>query len=305
MDRDGVHRGAGVDLAHPAPKPRRAPAGVKSLFVQPNIQLLAIDLDGTTVSHDIDISPRVIAAVKAAMQQGVKVVIATGRNVPSTRPFVQRFGAIGPAICHQGGLIYDFATETMLHRITLSRELACDLAALEHAHPTWKAVMYQDQRVYVSDAAYFRNLDSLVGFAPIEAHDLCGVLNGEDPDKILFSMTPAETPAAMRLVTNFVNGRANVVQSHAMFVEINPIGADKGSALKVVAADLGIAQAHVMAIGDQGNDATMVEWAGVGVAMGNGNDVTKVVSKWIAPSIDEDGAAIAIEKFILNGFSTE
>lgn len=270
--------------------------------MQHDIQLLAIDLDGTTVRHDIDISPRVLNAVQAAMEKDVRIVIATGRNVPSTRPFVQRFGVNGPAICHQGGLIYDFASETTLHKITLSRELACDLAALEHAHPTWKAVMYQDQRVYVSDAAYFRNLDSLVGFAPIEAHDLCGVLNGKDADKILFSMTPAETPAAMQLVTNFVNGRANVVQSHAMFVEINPIGADKGSALKMLSADLGIAQEHVMAIGDQGNDATMVAWAGIGVAMGNGNEVTKAVAKWIAPAIDEDGAAIAIERFILNRF---
>ena len=267
--------------------------------MQHDIKLLAIDLDGTTVSHDIDISPRVLNAVQEAMGKGVKVVIATGRNVPSTRPFVQRFRVNAPAICQQGGLIYDYAGEKTLHKITLSHDLACDLAALEHEHPTWKPVMYQDQRVYVSDAAYFRVLDSLVGFAPIEAHDLCSVLNGEDADKILFSMTPAETPAAMQLVTAFVNGRANVVQSHAMFVEINPNGADNGSALKIVAADLGIAQENVMAIGDQGNDATMVAWAGVGVAMQNGNEVTKAVAKWIAPSIDEDGAAIAIEKFIL------
>lgn len=268
--------------------------------MQPAIQLLAIDLDGTTVSHDIDISPRVLRAVQAAMQKGVKVVIATGRNVPSTRPFVQRFATNAPVICQQGGLIYDYAGEKTLHKITLPHTLACELAALEQEHPTWKPVMYQDQRVYVSDAAYFRNLDSLVGFAPIETHDLCHVLDGVDADKILFAMDPAETPAAMAFVTAFVNGRANVVQSHAMFVEINPIGADKGSALKIVAADLGIAQENAMAIGDQGNDATMVAWAGVGVAMGNGNDVTKAVAKWIAPAIDEDGAAIAIEKFILN-----
>jgi Cof subfamily protein (haloacid dehalogenase superfamily) len=268
--------------------------------VQPDIQLLAIDLDGTTVSHDIDISPRVMRAVQAAMAKGVKVVIATGRNVPSTRPFVQRFRTNAPVICQQGGLIYDYAAEKTLHKITLPHGLACELAALEHEHPTWKPVMYQDQRVYVSDAVYFRSLDSLVGFAPIETHDLCHVLDGVDADKILFAMRPEETPAAMQLVTIFVNGRANVVQSHAMFVEINPIGADKGSALKIVAADLGIAQENVMAIGDQGNDATMVEWAGVGVAMGNGNEVTKAVAKWIAPTIDDDGAAVAIEKFILN-----
>jgi hydroxymethylpyrimidine pyrophosphatase-like HAD family hydrolase len=103
----------------------------------------------------------------------------------------------------------------------------------------------------------------------------------------------------MQLVKTFVGPRANVVQSHAMFVEINPLGADKGSALKLLTTDLGIAREHVMAIGDQGNDATMVEWAGLGVAMGNANAITKAVADWIAPAIDDDGAAVAIEKFIL------
>jgi hypothetical protein len=86
-----------------------------------------------------------------------------------------------------------------------------------------------------------------------------------------------------------------------MFVEVNPLGADKGSALKMLAADLGIPRERVMAIGDQGNDATMIEWAGLGVAMGNANEVTQAVADWIAPHIDEDGAAVAIERFVLDG----
>ncbi len=266
----------------------------------PNIQLIALDLDGTTVNHDIDISPRVLSAVQAAQAKGVRVVIATGRNVPSTRQFVNHFHVAGPTICQQGGLIYDYATETALHKITLDHRLTCELTALELAHPSWKAVMYQHDDIYVTDADYFARLDGLVGFEPKAVRDLCAVLDGADADKILFTIDPAEVPAALTLVRELVGDRANVVQSHAMFVEINPIGADKGTALAWLANYLHVPRENVMAIGDQGNDATMVAWAGFGVAMGNGNDATKAAANWIAPSINDDGAAVAIEKFVLD-----
>lgn len=268
--------------------------------MQQHIELLAVDLDGTTVTHDVDISPRVLTAIAAVQARGVRVVIATGRNVPSTRPFVERFNVHGPTICQQGGLIYDFAAERVLHKITLDQQLACDLAALEREHPTWKPVLYQHDDVYVTDHHFFTQMNSLVGFHPHEASDLCAVLNGDDADKVLFTMDPVETADALRIVREFVGNRANVVQSHAMFVEINPIGADKGSALEWIANHYNVPQERVMAIGDQGNDATMVAWAGFGVAMANGNAATQAVAQWIAPTVDEDGAAIAIEKFILN-----
>lgn len=266
---------------------------------QLDIKLLAIDLDGTTVNHDIEIRPRVIAAVHAAREKGVWVAIATGRNVPSTRPFVEQLGASGPTICNQGGLIYDFKTERILHKITLDHALACDLAALEREHPTWKAVMYQGDHIYITDPEFFGRMGSLVGWQPIPTHDLCHVLDGVDADKILFTVEPTEAPRALEITRTFVGDRAIVVQSHAMFVEINPLGADKGSGLAWLANHLGIAREQVMAIGDQGNDLTMIEWAGLGVAMGNGNALTKAAADWIAPSIDDDGAAVAIEKFVL------
>jgi len=262
-------------------------------------ELLALDLDGTTINHDLSTSPRVLRAVQEALSRGVLVTIATGRNVPSTRPFAERFGVNTPVICQQGGMIYDYRAEKVLRRITLPHELACELAALERQHPTWKAVAYQDDRIYVTDGAFFSWLDNLVGQGFSAVPDLCAVLGQNDADKILFTLDPHEAPAALECLRAIVGSRATVVQSHARFVEVNPLGADKGSALRVLAADLGIAREHVMAIGDQGNDVTMIEWAGLGVAMGSGSELAKSVADWVAPGIESDGAAVAIEKFIL------
>ena len=265
-------------------------------------QLLALDLDGTTLSHNdgrFFFTPRLIQAVQAAMAQGVKVSIATGRSVSSAREWALALSTNAPTICHQGGTIYDFNTQTTLFERTLSIDLACDLVAFEQRYPDWHAVVYRGEEVFITHKRYPNYFYDLVAIDPIIAPDLCVALEGREPDKVLFILPAEETPTVLKAVTEFVGTRANTVQSHALFVEVNPLGADKGSGLKWLANHLGIQQAHVMAIGDQGNDLTMVEWAGFGVAMGNGNPITQAAANWVAPTIDEDGAAVAIEKFIL------
>ena len=268
----------------------------------PPYQLLALDLDGTTLNHVDErffFTPRVVQAVQAAMAQGVKVSIATGRSVSSTREFALQLGTNAPTICHQGGTIYDFNTETTLFEQTLSIELACSLIEFEQRHPSWHAVVYRGEDVFITHKRYPDYFYDLVALGPIVAPDLCAALEGREPDKVLFILPAEETPIALHTITEYVGTRANTVQSHALFVEVNPLGADKGSGLKWLANHLGLQQEHVMAVGDQGNDLTLVQWAGFGVAMGNGNPITQAAANWIAPTIDEDGAAVAIEKFIL------
>lgn len=269
----------------------------------PPYQLLALDLDGTTLSHVDDqffFTPRLVQAVQAAMALGVNVSIATGRAVSSTREFALALGTNAPTLCHQGGTIYDFNTESTLFERTLSIELACDLVAFEQKHPSWHAVVYRGEEVFITHKRYPDYFYDLVAVAPIITPDLCAALEGHEPDKVMFILPAEETPIVLNAVSDFVGTRANTVQSHALFVEVNPLGADKGSGLKWLAHHLGIQQEHVMAVGDQGNDLTMVQWAGFGVAMGNGNPITQAVANWVAPTIGEDGAAVAIEKFILS-----
>ncbi|GAG40119.1 unnamed protein product, partial [marine sediment metagenome] len=78
-----------------------------------------------------------------------------------------------------------------------------------------------------------------------------------------------------------------------------PLGVDKGTALAWVAEGLGISREATMAIGDSGNDAGMIAWAGLGVAMGNASAEAKSVADYVAPSVDDDGLAEAIERFCL------
>ncbi|MCS6774558.1 MAG: Cof-type HAD-IIB family hydrolase [Anaerolineae bacterium] len=266
----------------------------------PAIRLLAVDLDGTTLDHEGQISPRVLAAVRAATERGVWVTIATGRNLPSSRPFAERLGINAPLICQQGGLVYDLTQGKVLRHVTLPHTLSCELLDLEREHPEWKAVLYHDSRIYITQADLLDDMQPLIGYAPTVVADLCAVLDAQDADKVLFTVQPEDAPRALHMLRERVGARATVVQSHARFVEVIPLEADKGSALRWLAQYLGVPREAVMAIGDQGNDDTMVAWAGVGVAMGNASPTTKALADWIAPPIDQDGAAIAIERFVLN-----
>ena len=267
------------------------------------IKLIAVDLDGTTLMHtaadEFIFSPRVVAALQAAMQKGVRVCIATGRSVVNTRGFAHTLGVNAPCILQQGGIIHDYATETNLFSLKLNRELACELIQLAQPHPSWHSVVYRGDQIYITAKRYPDSFYALVGSDAVIEPDLCNVLRTFDPEKVLFVLPETETRTVLKRVSEFVGPRANVVQSHKLFVEVNPLGADKGAGLMRLAAQLGIHQENVMAIGDEGNDATMIAWAGLGVVMANGNPITQANADWIAPTIDEDGAAVAIEKFVL------
>jgi hypothetical protein len=125
-------------------------------------------------------------------------------------------------------------------------------------------------------------------------------LDKHKPVKFLFIAEPIQADRIEAAMRRRFEGQMEIVRSHANFVEGNPLGVSKGDALCRLAHHLGIPQERVMAIGDQGNDVAMIAWAGVGVAMGNASPAATAVADWIAPPLSEDGAAVAIEHFILS-----
>ncbi len=265
------------------------------------IKLIAVDLDGTVVKHDLSISAKVVEALEHASNQGVKITIATGRGPASTRAYWQNLSVNAPVICTQGGLIYDLATDTQLRRISLSNQITNDVLAFAARHESWQPVLYLDDRIHVMEIrhgeAFYREM--LVPEPPIISQSLVRALGTRDSDKILFVVDPHQATAVADSLKQFLGSRASVVQSHAMFVEVNPSMATKGKGLEFVAARLEIDQSEVLAIGDQENDVTMLTWAGVGVAMGNASPSAKEAANWIAPSIEEDGVVAALKKFAL------
>jgi Cof subfamily protein (haloacid dehalogenase superfamily) len=265
------------------------------------IRLLALDMDGTLMDDDMVIrSDRVRRTITAAQERGVVVTLATGRMLDFVLPFAQDLGIAAPLICYQGGLIQARDADTPLYRATMEPQLVREMLALK-AQRGYHFVLYADEDVFLDEKRYpERFYRDMLGERLVWVDDFASVLERHDPIKFLVFVEPHEAEDVLTELRQRFAGQMELTRSHARIVEGNPMGVSKGDALCRLAVHLNVPQAEVMAIGDQDNDAPMVAWAGVGVAMGNASPATKAVADWVAPPVTEDGAAIAIERFILN-----
>ncbi len=266
------------------------------------IKLIALDLDGTLFGDDLVISPRARACIAEAQDRGVIVTLATGRMFDFTQPIAQELGVTAPLIVYQGGMIRAPEADEPLYQATMTSQLAQEVLVWQ-AQWGGTPVLYADDGVYLHREQPWSEdfLHDMVGEQLIWVDDLFSVL--DERERLIKLIVVAEVTEADWIEADtrgHFGDRLEIVRSHAMFVEVNPPGVTKGKALSRLAAHLAVPQDQVMAVGDQGNDETMVAWAGLGVAMGNASPAVKAVADWIAPPLAEDGAAVAIERFVLD-----
>lgn len=263
-----------------------------------SIQLLALDLDGTLTDDMHTIPPRTQAAIKAATEQGVLVSIATGREFATTQKFVDILGLDTPTICFQGALIYAHKTNQTIARNGLSllqgyqlidqaraRNLALNLYFNGHAHT---------ESTSDRNRTFYRD----IGAKLTEVDDLKIAMN-EPPIKGLVVHTVEEGEQLVANLQAALGNDLSVFRSHHMLTEITSPSVSKGKALATLAGYFNIPQNQVMAVGDQDNDVEMIAWAGLGIAMGNASPNAKAAAQYIAPPVSQEGAAWAIETFIL------
>lgn len=263
------------------------------------IKLLALDLDGTLTDDMHTISPRTRAAIKAATKQGVRVSIATGREFATTQKFVDWLGLDTPTICFQGALIYAHKHDQVITRDGLSlaqgrqlidqaraRHLALNLYFNGHAHTESNAER---------NRAFYRD----IGAELIEVQDL-KIAMTEPPIKGLIVHTEEEGEPLGANLQAALGNELRVFRSHHILTEVTSPSVSKGNALATLAGYFNIPQHQVMAVGDQDNDVDMIAWAGLGIAMGNASPRAKAAAQHIAPPVSQEGAAWAIETFILN-----
>jgi len=266
------------------------------------IELLALDVDGTLIDEGMVIPDRVRRAVTRAQEQGVTVTLATGRMFEATLPFAQDLAIDAPLVCYQGGLIQAPDADGPLYRATMDSGVVREALWWRDSDPRRHMVLYADDALFVDDLRYPESFyRDLLGENLHCVDDLSSVLSRHEPVKFLFIADPPQADEIEDAMRRRFDGRMEVVRSHANFVEGNPLGVSKGEALSRLASHLNVPQGRVMAVGDQGNDVPMIAWAGVGVAMGNASPAAKAVADWIAPPFSEHGAAVAIERFVLDG----
>jgi Cof subfamily protein (haloacid dehalogenase superfamily) len=268
-------------------------------------RLLALDLDGTSIELGQMPTPRVKEAVAAAQSRDVRVVVATGRPYVSARQFQAALEVESPLICFQGALVKEVKDDqSTLLAEPLPQEPLSEVIALVEQRG-WEFNLYSEEFIYLAHMHHPESFyERWFGLPCVQVPSLTEALavmreRGTPPLKGMFI---GESDLVDRLTPELqerYGDRFAVVRSHTLFSEITAPGVSKGSALAFLARRYGISQEQTIAVGDNGNDASMIEWAGMGVAVANATSEAKAVAKWIAPSVAEDGVAVLIDRFIL------
>jgi Cof subfamily protein (haloacid dehalogenase superfamily) len=267
---------------------------------QRSVRLLALDLDGTLIGDDLEISPGVRRAIATAQHLGATVTLATGRMHSFAEPFARNLRIEAPLISYQGGMIRAVDTDEPLHRATMPRELVNEILNWQ-IERNWETVLYAGDDAYVANARHPQDFffDN-VGEHCSCVDDLHDVLNDHEPMKIIVFVEPGDGSHIEAQLEGRFGRLVEVSRSHARIIEANPLGVSKADALQRLTRHLNISQHQVMAIGDQDNDASMLAWAGVGVAMGNASMASRAAADWVAPPLEKDGVAEAIHRYIIS-----
>jgi Cof subfamily protein (haloacid dehalogenase superfamily) len=291
-----MHKVSAAQLASP---------GIQDITTS-DVQLLVVDIDGTIAGHSNTISAPVKQAIKAAQLRGIKVAIATGRMYRSALRFHQEIGSSLPLIAYQGAWIQDPTTQYIHRHLPVPKEIAHQL--LDYfEQPELRSLL--SVHFYINDQLYVRELTTETeiyaqrsGITPIPVGDLRQVLTNE-PTKVLALCD--DTAIIDQLLGNlrrqYTPAELYLTKSVATFFEATHPLINKGIGVSYLTEELlGLQKGNVMTIGDNFNDLEMLEYAGISVAMGNAPEQVQAIARWVAPTVEEDGAAVAIEKFLLS-----
>ncbi|MEM9542086.1 MAG: Cof-type HAD-IIB family hydrolase [Cyanobacteria bacterium P01_E01_bin.42] len=269
------------------------------------IRLLALDVDGTIAGKSNQVSEAVKTAIAEVQNRGIQVAIATGRMYRSALRFHQAIGAQLPIIAYNGAWIQDPATGEMLRHSPLSLQSAKELLDY-YENPQWRDRLdihcYWDDLLYVRESTrYTAEYVERAGIDANIAGDLRALLD-RPPTKVL-ALSP-DIEAIQQVTTDlkkrYLPSEIYLTQSSPYFLEATHPNVNKGTAIRFLTEEiLGYSLENVMAMGDNYNDLEMLQTVGLGIAMGDAPTGVQDVSKWVAPSVEADGVAAAIAKFLL------
>lgn len=276
--------------------------------------LVVLDLDGTILDlyRSGDVSLRVREAIAAVQAAGIPVTISTGRTFDYVRQYVAHLAITGPVVTTQGAVIGDPVSGRVLMEQDVPLPLARAVAAWIDASAYITALYISDEdgrtQIYQNrsgpDLDFYDHVFGNPRTMQPRLSDLLAAEGAHPPLKFLIVNDPDATDGTGGDLAPTLQARFGphlyVTRTHPRLVEGTAQGVDKGQGVLHMCRLIGVDPQRVMAIGDSDNDIPMLEAVGLAVAMGNATAGVRAVADWVAPSIEEDGAAVALQRFILD-----
>jgi hypothetical protein len=267
------------------------------------IKVIAIDIDGTLVNSQKDITARTKKAINEAKSRGMEIIIASGRPYCGAERYARELKLNedgGYLLCYNGGQIVDLRTNEVVFDSCIDDSVKYELCRIIKSYDDAIVMTYRGNMLLTENAADEGVIRGamLNNLTLCEVEDLSSNLDFK-VGKFLMQGKPDYIASIAEQVQRSVGSLATVCRSEGVFLEIMPYGVDKGNSLKEFIEKQGYDMSEVMAFGDNYNDTTMLMYSGMGVAMGNANADVKAVADYVTLTNDEDGVADAIEKFVL------
>lgn len=269
-----------------------------------SIRMIAIDIDGTLVNSQRQLTERVKNTLAAARDKGVKIVLCTGRPIPGVEPELKELGLVSDedyVITYNGSMVQNVGTKDVIFSADLKPADYIDVNAMAqklgvHLHVSSTDAIYTANR----DISPYTVHESWLVHMPINYRTADEMVQYPVPMiKMMMIDEPAILDAAIAKIPDDFRERYTVVKSAPFYLEILHPGASKGVALSQLASHLQMTADEIMAIGDNENDLTMIDYAGIGVAMENAIPEVKKAADVTTASNDEDGVALVVEKYVL------
>lgn len=256
---------------------------------------MALDLDGTLLGPDGHISARSRQAVVQARAAGVEVVLVTARNFVRSQPFAQELGLELPIICCGGALIADSATGRAIHHIPVP--IAAGGALVRFAHERRMMLVAHHQGAYRAIPRTIDDHPALTSLV-LPRVDVVDGLESCLEQEVTFLRILGD--AAVQSVLDEFGAEPTLSLVELRWRGVPDLGVyqsqvSKGEALKIFCSLHQIEQRHVLAMGDNASDASMLKAAGVGVAMANADESLKQLATFITASNADDGVALVLE----------
>jgi len=261
---------------------------------------LAVDLDGTLLHSNEQVTPRSIKVLKAAKAAGLKVIVATARWYQMAERVARQIDSAEPIIACAGAQVRRPADRHDLLDLRIPEEFANRLYPILDSRRCIASVAL-DEAVLIKmdgdhDTSKFPAELVFVGQLLGAAHSLPRIvlIQGSETTAHVVERLGEQWKERVRFVESFSSRRKSNLT-------LTAAGADKGTALSVACADIGISSMEVVAFGDAEADLEMFRVAGASVAMGQASQHLKSIATAVTLSNDEDGVAVAVEKLLETG----
>lgn len=266
-------------------------------------KLIAIDLDGTLLNSNHEISEKNKETIKKCLDKKIKIILLSGREIYSIKEFAKELGIKEYISAYNGGIISDHTGRNVYFNNTLDKSVVKKLIDLNNGREDLLIIFAGDEIIVDNgESDLYKKFLKYTNSTPIIVENIYEYLDGNDKmnnvNKICYSNDHENLLKVKDEVNASVDEDLSTLFSLPIFLEVFNKAVSKGLALEKIASYYDISGDEIIAVGDGENDISMINYAGLGIAMENASEKLKKVSDYITLGNDKDGLSLALEKFI-------